>query len=179
MGAAASLDLSRPQLEYRASLMLRLVAPEFVGCEHTKQMLLHPDTYAVRKPLVEQLLRSFFDVLWNEYHPKHERLALHTLSGPHAERAVVTVRSGHWCWAEQGLAPLLPSRTRTGNAFLLSADAIALRRDELTRFLNTTVSPPVAADELRKRMRALGDGQAQLSEKALAGMLRSFSVLLR
>ena len=35
------------------------------------------------------------------------------------------------------------------------------------------VSPPVAAEELRKRMRALGDGQAQLTEKALAGMLRT------
>ena len=185
------------------------------------QMLLHSDTYRVRTALVEQLTRSFYDILWNEYHPLRARLQLHTLHGPHAERAVLRVSSGHWCAAEQGLAPALPALTRTGSAFVLSDSAVAIRRDEIARFFAAHVEcapphpdpsrplppspppkssfppspcaspvhvaaparprgrPPVDGAEMRKRMDVLGAGWARLTEKALAGMLRTYTVLIK
>ena len=97
-------------------------------------MLLHPDTYRVRTPLIEQLIRSFYDVAWNDFHPLRSRLQLHSLHGAHAERAVLRVSSGHWCAAEQGLAPALPALTRSGSAFVLSDSAIAIRRATPTRW---------------------------------------------
>ena len=50
------LDLARPPEEHAASLMLRVIAPEFQGDGHTKWLLQHPETYAVRRVLAEQLI---------------------------------------------------------------------------------------------------------------------------
>jgi len=176
---AHALDLARPPEEFMASLMLRLVAPEFVGDSHTKWMLQHPETYAVRRVLVEQLMRTFFGVLWNEFHPLRPKLELHVLTGSHAERGMVKLHGSHWCWAEQGLAPAIPSNTKGGSVFVYNVEAVTLRRSDLVAFFSTQVTPVVEPGEMMTRMRALGDGQAHLTEKALAGALRGYTVLLK
>jgi len=176
---AHALDLARPPEEHAASLMLRVVAPEFVGDVHTKWMLQHPDTYAVRRALAEQLMRSFFGVLWNEFHPQRPKLTLHVLTGAHAERGLVKLHGSHWCWAEQGLAPALPSKTKAGSAFLYNVEAVTLRRSDLVAFFSTQVTPVVEPGEMMARARALGDGQAHLTEKAMAGALRGYTLLLK
>ena len=58
-------------------------------------------------------------------------------------------------------------------------DAVAARRATLVMYLASTVSPPVAPAELSSRVTTLGDGQAALSEKALAGMLRGYSLMIK
>lgn len=173
------LDLARPPEEHWASLMLRVTAPEFNGDEHTKWILQHPETYAVRRALAEQLIRTFFGVMWNEYHPLRSKVQLHVLKGPHAERGMVKMHGSHWCWAEQGLAPAIASETKDGSVFVYSAEAVNLRRSDLVAFFSTQVSPVVEPGEMMARMRALGDGQAHLTEKALAGALRGYTVLLK
>uniref|UniRef100_A0A7S0Q4H2 Uncharacterized protein n=1 Tax=Coccolithus braarudii TaxID=221442 RepID=A0A7S0Q4H2_9EUKA len=159
--------------------MIRLASPEFVGCVHTKLQLQHPDSYTVRRPLIEQLLRSFFGILWNDYHPHQRRLALHVLDGPHAEKAVIKVTSSHWCNIEQHLVSRLPSRTRMGSAYIFSTDAVSLRRAELVSFMSEHASPAVRASELSTRMDTLGDGQARLTERAIAGLLRTYTAHLK
>jgi hypothetical protein len=176
---ARALDLARPPEEHAASLMLRVIAPEFQGDEHTKWVLQHPDTYAVRRVLAEQLIRSFFGVLWNEYHPLRPKLTLHVLSGAHAERALVKVHGSHWCWAEQGLAPAMPAKTKLGSVFLYNVEAVTLRRSALVAFFSTQVTPVVEPGEMMTRMSALGEGQAHLTEKAQAGALRGYTVLFK
>ena len=105
------------------------------------------------------------------------------LSGQHVEAAHLVVRSAHWCATEQRLAPLLPSKTRVGSAYVLTADAVAARRVEIAAWLVSASSPLDAtfldATEVVKRMAALGEGQALLSEKAVAGTLRTYSLLLK
>ena len=173
------LELSNPPEEVRADVMVRLVAPEFVGSDHLKWMLHYPQTYATRTALVEQVIRAFFGILWNPYHPSKHTLALDTLSGARAERAVVHVHASHWCATEQRLAPTLPTKTRGGSMFIYHPDAVAARREALARQLAGSVTPPVASGELLARVKTLGDGQAALSEKALAGMLRSYALMVR
>ena len=97
----------------------------------------------------------------------------------HAERAVVHVHTSHWCAAEQGLAPLLPSKWRGGSVLVYHPEAVASRRDVLVRYLSSTLAPPVDRVEFAARLRSLGDGQAALTEKSLAGMLRSYSVMIK
>ena len=173
------LDLARPPEEHAASLMLRVIAPEFQGDGHTKWLLQHPDTYAVRRVLAEQLIRSFFGVLWNEFHPLRPKLKLHVMAGPHAERAIVKVHGSHWCWAEQGLAPAIPAKTKLGSVFLYNVEAVTHRRSDLVSFFSSQVTPVVEPGEMAARMRALGDGQAHLTEKAQAGGLRGYTVLFK
>lgn len=173
------LDLSMPSEELRPSLLLRLIAPEFVGSEHVKWMLQNPDAYTVRRALVEQLLRSFYGALWNEYHPFRRRLKLDVFTGSHAERAVARLHTGRWCTSEQGLAPALATRSRLGSLFIYTPDAVTARRADLVSFFSTRASPPVDAFEMRSRVSSLGDGQAQLTEKAMTGMLRSYTMLVK
>ena len=63
--------------------------------------------------------------------------------------------------------------------FIYHPDAVAARREALARQLAGSVTPPVASGELLARVKTLGDGQAALSEKALAGMLRSYALMVR
>ena len=174
-----ALDLARPPEEHAASLMLRVTAPEFQGDGHTKWLLQHPETYAVRRVLAEQLIRSFFGVLWNEFHPLRPKVKLHVMAGPHAERALIKVHGSHWCWAEQGLAPAIPSKSKMGSVFLYNVEAVTLRRSDLVSFFSSQVTPVVEPAEMTMRMRALGDGQAHLTEKAQAGALRGYTVLFK
>lgn len=176
---APDLDLSAPPEESRSALMLRVSAPEFVGSEHVKWMLQYPQTYAVRRELVEQLLRSFYGALWNEYHPLHSSLRLDVIGGVRAERAVVHVHANHWCSNEQGLAPAVSPKTRAGSAFFYSPDAVAQRRTTVSAYMGRAASPTVDPKEYGERLRTLGEGQAKLTEKALAGMLRSYSMMLK
>ena len=133
----------------------------------------------VRRELIAQLTREFFAILWNDYHPLHARLSLDVLGGPHVERALVRVRGGMWCAAEQGVVPAVAAKTRAGAAFVVSTQAIELRRAELVTFFSQRVSPAVEPNELKQRITALGDGQGHLTEKAMAGMLRSYAVLVQ
>ena len=135
--------------------------------------------YQVRRELIAQLTREFFAILWNDYHPLHARLSLDVLGGPHVERALVRVRGGMWCAAEQGVVPAVAAKTRAGAAFVVSTQAIELRRAELVTFFSQRVSPAVEPNELKQRISALGDGQGHLTEKAMAGMLRSYAVLVQ
>merc|ERR1711977_354037 len=109
MGSAVGvteLDMDMPAEELRESLLLRVTAPEFVGCQHIRGMLKNPEMYAVRKGLVENFIRSFFHILWNQYHPMQNKLSLQVLKGNRVERAVVKVKTSEWCLSQQGLAPL-------------------------------------------------------------------------
>jgi len=171
--------MSSPPEELRASLMLRAVAPEFVGNEHLKWMLQFSETYATRRTLVEQLLRSYYGILWNPHHPLRPTLRLDVLRGARAERAVVHIHANHWCSNERGLAPTLASKTRSGSVLFYHPDAVAVRRDTIVRQLTTAWSSSINREEFAARMRTLGEGQAQLTEKALAGMMRSYSLLVK
>jgi len=170
--------ITSPPDEARPLLMLRLVTPEFVGCDHLRWMLLYPSTYATRTALVQQLIRAFYTILWNQYHPDQAGLALRVPHGQRVDRAVVHVHASHWCATEQGLAPLLPSKTPGGSMLVVHKDAVRVRRAELCRYLGDTSSPVVDIEELCRRMGTLGDGQAALSEKALAGMLRAYALTI-
>ena len=50
---------------------------------------------------------------------------------------------------------------------------------DLVSFFSSQVTPVVEPAEMTMRMRALGDGQAHLTEKAQAGTLRSYTVLFK
>jgi len=182
VGQPSDLLLGAAPEEAQASLLLRLIAPEFVGSEHLKWMLQYAETYATRRALVEQVVRSFYGALWNQYHPLRSTLELHVLRGPRAERAVVHVHASHWCAEELALAPALSSLNRAGSVLIYHAQAVGQRRDALVRYLSTAASvggATVERADFLSRMHTLGDGQAHLTEKAVAGMLRSYSLIFQ
>ena len=104
------------------------------------------------------------------------------LRGPRAERAVVHVHASHWCTEELALAPALSSLHRAGSILIFHTQAVRQRRDVLVRYMSVAASvggATVERADFLSRMHTLGDGQAHLTEKALAGMLRSYSLIFQ
>ena len=126
-----------------------------------------------------QVIRAFYHILWNPHHPSQRVVQLDVMRGAKAERAVLHVHASHWCASERALAPTLSAKTPGGSFLVYHPDAVRARRASLVKQLAGSVTPPVARAELLGRVQALGDGQAALSEKALAGMLRSYSLTIK
>lgn len=177
--AAPVLDVFNPSEEYKSSLMHRIASPEFVGCDHIKMMLQQPEKYATRAALIEQLIRAFFTILWNEYNPLRAKLELFVLKGEHVERAIVKVRTKEWCIGQQGLAPMIAARTPEASAFIMNPDVLIYSRSKLSDWFANHVDPPIHGEEMRQRMRTLGAGQSQVTRKAMSGMLRAYTVTLK
>ena len=89
------------------------------------------------------------------------------------------LHTSRWCWAEQGLGVAVPTRSRLGSVFIHTPDAVAERRAALVTFFSASASPAVEAFEMRSRVAVLGEGQAELTKKAMSGMLRSYTVLVK
>ena len=79
--AFTAASLPRQQL-----LLPLLTDPEHVGCGHLRSMLLDPEGYGVRRPLVQWVIRAFFKELW----AKNAKMRFVLLEGHHTERALVT-----------------------------------------------------------------------------------------
>jgi len=177
---APEMDLTSPPPDpTKNDLMMRVSSPEFVGSQHIKLMLMKPESYAVRKGLIEHLIRCFYAILWNEFDPLKPKLKLTVLKGLHVERAVVKTSPAEWCLTQQGLAPLVPGKTKTSSVFVTNPTAVAAFRSDLAKYMSVYASQPVAVDEMRLRMKTLGDGQSQLTRKSMAGMLRTYTVTLK
>ena len=77
----------RPGHEHRERLAQLLGEPRYVGCGHLQQMLLKPQRYGVRKPLVAGVIRAFFRRMWDGA-PSAQFVVL---EGVHDERAFVRI----------------------------------------------------------------------------------------
>ena len=79
--------LEAPPQEIRPALLEYLIDPAYVGCGHLRLMIENSETYGIRRALVEDLLRVFFEHRWHRA-PECE---YDVLAGGHAEGAVVNV----------------------------------------------------------------------------------------
>jgi|GEM_PF-56176 len=73
----------------RDALRPLLTVPEHIGCGHLRSMLVTPALYRVRPRLVELVIRTCVEELWEHSLP----IQFSVLDGAHLERAVVTFQS--------------------------------------------------------------------------------------
>lgn len=159
--------IRNPLEERQAAMWMKITDPNFVGNEHIKLMLERPDDYSVRKELVQNVVHSFFDILWNPYDPLAEKLRVQVLSGEHAEVAVVSVTVPDFCVKQAGLVPLISPSGPAASVVILNPDAIQVFRGELSLFFSRMTVPVVKEDEMMKRLSILNAGQAALTSQAL------------
>jgi hypothetical protein len=151
-----------------AALWMKIVDPNFIGNDHIKLMLQSPEDYSVRKELVQQVIHSFYDILWNTYDPLREKLRIQVLSGEsRPESAIVSVTVPDFCLKQAGLVPLISPMGTTASIVLLNPDAIQVYRRELSLFFSRMTVPVVKEDEMMKRLSILTAGQAALTSKTL------------
>lgn len=167
--------VKNPAEEKRAALWMKISDPNFIGNDHIKFMLENPSEYSVRKELVQHLIHSFFDILWNPFDPLHSKLDVQVLPGEHNERAVVSVTAPDFCLKQANLAPIIAPRLPTTSIVLLNPDAVQILRKEMSLFFSRYTSPVVRADEMSKRFNVLAVGQGALTKKKMYDRIPSYS----
>lgn len=156
-----------PPEEKRAALWMKIADPNFVGNEHVKFMLENPSEYSVRKELVQHLVHSFYDILWNPYDPLRQKLDIQVLPGEHNERAVVSITAPDFCLKQADLAPIVAPRLPATSMVVLNPDAVQILRKELSTFFSRETNPVVRSDEMNKRFNVLAAGQGALTKKRM------------
>jgi len=176
-GTAEDMENSirNPPEDKKAALWMKIADPNYVGNEHVKFMLENPAGYSVRKELVQHLIHSFYDILWNPYDPLRNKLRVQMLVGEHTERAVVAVTSPDFCLKQAGLAPLIAPRLSTSSVIILNPDAVQTMRREMSVFFSRATSPVVRSDEMNKRFNVLAAGQGALTKKTMFDRIPTYS----
>jgi len=159
--------MRNPLEERQAAMWMKITDPNFIGNDHVKLMLERPDDYSVRKELVQHVIHSFFDILWNQYDPLSEKLRVQILSGDHSEAAIVSVTVPDFCVKQAGLVPLISPTSPSSSVVILNPDAVQVLRGELSLFFSRMTVPVVKEDEMMKRLSILNAGQAALTSQAL------------
>jgi len=168
--------IMNPAEEKRAALWMKIADPNFVGNEHVKFMLESPSDYSVRKELVQHLVHSFFDILWNSYDPLRSKLDVQILPGEHNERAVVSVSAPDFCLKQAGLTPMIAPRTATSSMAVIHPNAVQVLRRDLAFFFSRATSPIVREEEMLKRFTVLAAGQGALTKKKMFDRIPTYNV---
>eukprot|EP00299_Pterocystis_sp_00344_P009265 c3845_g1_i1.p1 GENE.c3845_g1_i1~~c3845_g1_i1.p1 ORF type:complete len:381 (-),score=96.83 c3845_g1_i1:140-1282(-) len=159
--------IRNPAEEKQAALWLKIADPNFIGNDHLKLMLEKPSDYAVRKELVQHVIHSFYDILWNQYDPLREKLNIQLLNGDHEERGIVSITVPDFCIKQARLAPLIAPRSQSSSLAIANPDAVQVLRRDFSLFFSRGTLPVVRADEMTKRLNILAAGQGGLSKKVL------------
>jgi hypothetical protein len=167
--------VKNPAQERKAMLWMKIADSNFVGNEHVRFMLENPADYSIRKELVQHLVHSFYDILWDVYDPLREKLDLQVLPGEHDEQAVVSVSAPTFCVKDAGLAPLIVPRVPGTSIVVINTDAVQTLRKELAFFFSRETAPVVRADEMNKRFNVLATGQGILTKKRMFDRIPTFS----
>jgi hypothetical protein len=164
-----------PPEERKAALWMKISDPNFVGNEHIKFMLENPTEYSVRKELVQHVIHSFYDILWNQFDPLRSKLDVQILPGEHAERAVVSISSPEFCLQQANLVPLIAPRTPESSIAVVHSEAAQVLRKELSVFFSREANPIVRADEMSKRFNVLAAGQGALTKKRMFDRIPTYN----
>jgi hypothetical protein len=176
-GNVEDLDdaIRNPAEEKQAALWIKIADPNFIGNDHVKQMLERPADYAVRKELVQHVIHSFYDILWNQYDPLREKLNIQLLTGEHEERAIVSITVPDFCIKQARLAPLIAPRSPSTSVAIANPDAVQMLRRDFALFFSRATIPVVHGDEMAKRINILAAGQGGLSKKTLFDRLPTYN----
>jgi len=100
------------------------------GNEFFKKLLSSPETYKIRLGLVESVLDSFFEVMWQKSDPLHRRIRFVLMKGPLNSKGFIIVKTPGYCNA-QLLAPLISPELCQKQMGIYHGDAAVLARTEL------------------------------------------------
>jgi len=167
-----------PLEEKLPALMLKIADSNFVGNEHIKFMLEAPEEYSMRKELIQHAIRSFYNILWNQFDPLRNKLNVQVLEGDHQERAVVAVSAPPFCQNVAKMVPIIPPRDVGGSMVVVNSEAVQQLRKELSIFFESDNDPVVRADEMSKRLSVLQAGQAALTKKRMYDRIPTYKATL-
>jgi len=170
--------IMNPPEERRAALWMKISDSNFVGNDHVKFMIDSPSDYSVRKELVQHLIHSFYDILWNQYDPLRSKLDVQILPGDHNERAVVAISSPEFCLQEANIAPVIAPRTAESSMAIVHPDAVQVLRKELSLFFSRETNPIIKADEMNKRFNVLAAGQGALTKKKMFDRIPTYTATI-
>lgn len=188
------LDIRNPPETTRDALLGKvcnvhpcgLMSPANVGMSHLQYMLSYPSMYNVQKSLVQEFIREFYTMLWNEDSPYGQQLEFSVLHKVQQEKAFVSIEVSPGCRTESKVPMVVPfkktvqgDQSRVTSVFVAHPDAAAIRRKELAAFFSK-LDPKhhIQAKDMESRLNLKGAQALRETAKNLAQGLPVFRVLV-
>lgn len=133
----SSLVRSPPEA-IRPALLEALTVPEAIGCGHLRLVTQHPDDYGVRRELVADLIRAFFERLWATSATDIDgepALELQVLGGSHKESAILVVGMEDQELRSFSRVPMVSPSVGGGQVFVVHPQVASFVRRENVAFL--------------------------------------------
>ena len=166
----------QPPREAQEKLRELLIEPRHVGCGHLKTMLSDIEAYGVRRELVEDTIRGFFTLLWQDG-PNTANFTI--LEGEHAESAIIVFDSEQKP-NDETLVPALCGSKAGPYFFVDHQPARRFKRqkdlDLLSQASDLVPSTKKGRTAILNAAEALADRQAEATISALAPDLPKFVV---
>ena len=109
------LNINKPRSGIVDELLQHIINPENLGDSHLRLLLKYPESYGIRKELVQDFIQVIYKTLWNNQGKENElyssKIDLDILSGEHSESAFLEVRSNDACQNLQ-LAPFIKTKDK-------------------------------------------------------------------
>ena len=128
------LNFKNPRKNFLNDLYNNIIDPENLGDLHFRLMLKFPEKYGIRKELIEDFLKSLFEIYWEDKDLKNN-IEVDILKGEHTETAFLEIRSENNC-KEEKLAPLINTKDNFISVFVNHIDAVEVLREKLSKFLS-------------------------------------------
>jgi len=143
-----NLDLENPLAEQQAEMLIELPKAAYQGCYVLKAILATPGVFYLRKGLLESLIVSLYQILWDKQlpgptGPLYQRIEFVISTGLPKERAWINFRSSHRC-EDDKKAPLFAPRgvnSSQAQVYVNHPEAASVLRTILARFFLTRVPP--------------------------------------
>ena len=128
------LNFKNPRKNFLNDLYNNIIDPENLGDLHLRLMLKFPEKYGIRKELIEDFIKSLFEIYWEDKKLKNQ-IEVDVLKGEHSETAFLEIRSENNC-KEERLAPLINTKDNFISVFVNHIDAVEVLREKLSKFLS-------------------------------------------
>ena len=155
--AIENLDIFSPRPSIKDQVLNAVSEPENVGDSHLRLMLQYPDLYSINPKVVQNFLKAFYKLLWDDENALSDTLYLEVLPGNHNETAFLDVRTNEECNFEQ-VAPLMTPREggpQNQSIFINHLDSVSIRRAQIAQFFAEKIArnrDGITADKMHSRM---------------------------
>lgn len=163
------LNFKNPRKNFLNDLYNNIIDPENLGDLHLRLMLKFPEKYGIRKELIEDFLKSLFEIYWEDKELKNN-IEVDILKGEHTETAFLEIRSENNCKEEQ-LAPLINTKDNFISVFVNHIDAVEVLREKLSKFLSDKENNGIENidfDKMKKRLNHHGFAVLEITGSYIA-----------
>jgi len=180
-GLVVGLDIENPKPELRKEILNDLAKSANHGCYFVKAVLDNPEAYYLRPELAHDLLKAYFETLWdkeakaNDGTPLYKKLNFVVVEGEPEEKAWINLRGNSHCESEF-IAPVIAPKGDS-KVYINHPHAAEVARAKLAHFF-ARHSADIGFTELFNHINHRGSKNMQILAETLASSLPYYTITI-